>query len=409
MKYEVFWKNPGYKPRPALKKNIECDHLIVGGGIMGVSLAYFLNKMGAKNIVLIEKNTVGSGATGKSAGFLALKGEIDLTDIMAKYGKERGRDFWRANHEGLNLFKELVKKEKISCDFEVEDTIYGSIVEGRIDDKQEISVLQEYIIEKEIEKDPKLLTGKELKKEIKTPLFLYALKSHHQGASLNPLKFLQKFSQAIGKKGVKIFENTKLRKISKNTAITSKGKIKFKKIILATDLAIRSSAIKALRSTITISQKLTKKQLKSINLTPHKMVWDSDIIYHYMKITGDDRILLGYGDKLVKKDMTPELHKPHLKRIESFYKKLFPNINLKIEYAWSGDFGVTSDRIPIIDTKGNKISTGGAASQVVSAITAKHIAHKLLNKKHYLDDFFKHIKRNKHKFELFGFVKHYQK
>src|SRR5437773_2161715 len=44
MKSEVFWKNPGYKVRPPLEKDIECDYLIVGGGITGVSLAYFLAK-----------------------------------------------------------------------------------------------------------------------------------------------------------------------------------------------------------------------------------------------------------------------------------------------------------------------------------------------------------------------------
>jgi len=48
MKHEVFWKNPGYKVRPELKEDIECDYLIVGGGVTGVSLAYFLSKHKSK-------------------------------------------------------------------------------------------------------------------------------------------------------------------------------------------------------------------------------------------------------------------------------------------------------------------------------------------------------------------------
>jgi len=46
MKHEVFWKNPGYVVRSKLKENIKCDYLIVGGGITGVSTAYFLLKRG---------------------------------------------------------------------------------------------------------------------------------------------------------------------------------------------------------------------------------------------------------------------------------------------------------------------------------------------------------------------------
>mgnify|MGYP001576165951 CR=1 FL=1 len=89
MRYEVFWKNPSYKQRKPLTKDIECNYLIVGGGITGVSLAYFLSKFGAKNIVLVERHAIASGATGKAAGTLVLKGELDISDIIELYGKEK--------------------------------------------------------------------------------------------------------------------------------------------------------------------------------------------------------------------------------------------------------------------------------------------------------------------------------
>src|SRR3990172_4932590 len=101
MKHEVFWKNPGYKVRSSLKKNIECRYLIVGGGVTGVSLAYFLSKNNVKNIVLIEKNEIASGATGRAAGMITLKGELDLKDVIKIHGKRRGLVFWKDSHEGL--------------------------------------------------------------------------------------------------------------------------------------------------------------------------------------------------------------------------------------------------------------------------------------------------------------------
>ncbi|MDI6755135.1 MAG: FAD-binding oxidoreductase [Thermodesulfobacteriota bacterium] len=44
------------------------DIVIIGGGIIGVSVAYYLGKMGAKNIVVFEKNLIGEGSTGLCAG-----------------------------------------------------------------------------------------------------------------------------------------------------------------------------------------------------------------------------------------------------------------------------------------------------------------------------------------------------
>src|SRR3989344_5663522 len=123
MKHEVFWRNPGYKIRSSLDKDIECDYLIVGGGVLGVSLAYFLANNGAKNIVLIEKNTIASGATGRAAGSIVLNGEFDLKDIVEEYGKHRGVVFWDVSTRGLKMIKNVVKKEKIDCDLNMEDTL----------------------------------------------------------------------------------------------------------------------------------------------------------------------------------------------------------------------------------------------------------------------------------------------
>lgn len=48
------------------------DIVIVGGGMMGASLSYFLTREGAegrgKNIILVEAKDVASGASGRNGG-----------------------------------------------------------------------------------------------------------------------------------------------------------------------------------------------------------------------------------------------------------------------------------------------------------------------------------------------------
>src|SRR5699024_2133374 len=44
------------------------DVVIIGGGVMGVSTAYYLAKAGVTDVVVVEKDALGSGSTCKAAG-----------------------------------------------------------------------------------------------------------------------------------------------------------------------------------------------------------------------------------------------------------------------------------------------------------------------------------------------------
>lgn len=48
------------------------DAVVIGGGILGTSVAFWLTRSGLRDVVLIEKNGVATGATGKSAGFVRM-------------------------------------------------------------------------------------------------------------------------------------------------------------------------------------------------------------------------------------------------------------------------------------------------------------------------------------------------
>jgi glycine/D-amino acid oxidase-like deaminating enzyme len=386
MKYEVFWKNPGYQPRKPLARNIDCDYLIVGGGITGVSLAYFLSRAKSKKIVLIEKETVASGATGQAAGILTLKGELDLQNIIADFGKKKGLAFWQGNHKGLRLIREIIRKEKIECDYDPENTIYACTKRY----ERHPRVLNEYIVEKDIEKTTRLLVGKELMHQIKTPLFRYAILSKGHALSVDPLKLTQNLSRVLDKRGVRVYERTPLLRVTGHTAATPQGNIAFKKLILAIDADARNSKMKRVESTIVVTNPLSNEELRNIGLTVKKVVWDSQEIYHYLKITRDKRILLGYGDHPVSRHHKPRgPHAAHLARIKVFLSRLFPNLHNRIEYAWSATFGETAKKVPVIERKGDRLVVAGAASQVVCVMTAKHIADKLLGKHSALESFFK--------------------
>ncbi len=383
MKNEVFWKNPGYQNAPVLKEKIECDFLIVGGGITGVSVAYFLNKHGAKNIVLVDKYQIANGATGRAAGILTPNTELDLKDLIEKFGRKKGLTYWYGLLGALHTIKSIVKKEKIDCDFENDPTLYAEYHYKTFN-----SVIDEYKLNKEMHFRVKLLLQKELEKEIHSLLFKDALLAHH-GASINPLKYSQNLALKLKEAGVKIYENTSILKVKNNKAITEEGEIKFKKIIYATDSNKKIKEARPIKSTIAVSYPLTKKQLLEIGLMHRDMLWDSKKSYDYFKLTKDNRLLVGFGDRRVNTINQKDFYAPHLTHIKKFLERMFPKNKIKIEYAWSGEFCVTKDLIPLIKFRKNEVFILATGGQTISTMAAKYAVNRIFNRKSSLDLFYK--------------------
>jgi hypothetical protein len=62
-----------------LNADIECDVVVIGGGLLGVSAALHLSEQGV-DTVLVEKNRVGSAASGR---MVATDGWANVTDVKA--------------------------------------------------------------------------------------------------------------------------------------------------------------------------------------------------------------------------------------------------------------------------------------------------------------------------------------
>jgi sarcosine oxidase, subunit beta len=73
------------------------DAVIIGGGILGASTAYYLGKLGFGKIALLEKMTLASGTTGKSG---AIVRSFYSNDVCLKLAK-RGVEVFESFHEEL--------------------------------------------------------------------------------------------------------------------------------------------------------------------------------------------------------------------------------------------------------------------------------------------------------------------
>jgi len=76
------------------------DVLVVGAGIVGCSVAYHLAKLGCRDVIVLERDTVGSGSTGVCAGGIRqqfsseinIRLSIESLNFLKHLEEETGRD-----------------------------------------------------------------------------------------------------------------------------------------------------------------------------------------------------------------------------------------------------------------------------------------------------------------------------
>ncbi len=96
------------------------DVVIIGGGIAGISTAYFLGKAGVKSLV-VERDAVGSHASGFAYGGLGSLGGAGPTLAVAAEGVRLHREFSESLHEETGVNTEYRQRPSLSLAFTDEE------------------------------------------------------------------------------------------------------------------------------------------------------------------------------------------------------------------------------------------------------------------------------------------------
>ena len=112
----------------------EADVVIIGGGVIGCSVAYHLGKLGWKNIVLIERKKLTCGTTWHAAGLIAQLRATQNMTRLAKYSQE--------------LYWDLEKETGVFTGFKRNGSMTVALTEERLEElKRQADMARAYDVE----------------------------------------------------------------------------------------------------------------------------------------------------------------------------------------------------------------------------------------------------------------------
>ena len=198
---------------PSLKKDLETEVLVVGGGMAGVLCARKLQDAG-KQVVLAEAERIGCGITARTTAVLTAQHDYLYQDMISRFGEETARAYLHGNLEAVKEFREMAKK--IPCDFETVPSVQFTAEEPSR-------------LKKEAQTVKQLGFPASFTEQLPLDVPARGAVVYPDMAQFHPLKFLVGAAE-----GLQIYEQSRVLDLDGTTAILEKGKIKAEKVIVAT-------------------------------------------------------------------------------------------------------------------------------------------------------------------------------
>jgi len=333
---------------PKLEQSVKTDVVIIGGGISGALAAYYISNAGLECKV-VDARTIGLGSTCASTSLLQYELDKPLSVLSDQIGFQSAARAYVMCSEAIDTLKSISEKIKFTL-FEKQKSLYFAAFK-----KDRKLIETEFTYRKKAGFQVQFLDEKEVRQRFgfSAPAAILSL----QGATTDAYMLTHALLQSIIKKGNEVFDRTLISKIEyKRNGVklfTEKGhSITAKKIVNASGYEI----------TEFVDKKIVKLNstyaLASEHIQSHVPVWKDKTIlwntadpYLYMRLTKDNRVIIGGRDEeFYNTSKRDKLIKKKSVLLKKDFSKLFPEIELKPEFSWTGTFGSTKDALPYIGT-----------------------------------------------------------
>jgi glycine/D-amino acid oxidase-like deaminating enzyme len=299
----VYWfdGDPRWEPPERvtpLTADVEADVCVVGGGFTGLWSAIHIKRLSpATEVVLLEREFCGAGAAGRNGGWV--NGfELDLPDLVERFGEEAAVWLVQASHEGLDDIAATVREGRVECDYALNGGLSVATCEAHLGHWGDLIPATRRV---GLEDSFRMLPADEAQAVSGCPRATGALEMRHVG-SVQPALLARGLRRLAIEAGVKVFEMSPVTRFARTRPAvveTTGGTVVADRVVLA--MASWLAGVAELRRTLFIipssivATEPCPERMDAIGWVKGRPFADARTTIHYGQRTFDDRMVFGRG------------------------------------------------------------------------------------------------------------------
>jgi glycine/D-amino acid oxidase-like deaminating enzyme len=366
------------------------DVVIVGAGITGLSAARTLLAAG-KDVVLVDKEHAGFGASTRNAGLLSKAHRDRFSTLIGRFGMKLALALMREAKTSYEFTLGVIEEDQIQCDLDRGGRVYWAYTTKQLKELQrEHDLLRKH--ESSLGITPEIVERKDVGSELASDFYCGGMRVA-QSSSLNPAKYVQGLIDRIRRQGAIVANRTHVQRIASRgngfLLHTSRGSIRADKVIIATNGYCGREVPYLQRRVIPcfaqmISVKPRNQELLGQLSRSRRAHLDIRPVFRYLRVSPDGtHVLLGSRTGMLR----PGARNPKLaaRLLMDYLVEVLPDLeHCQPSHYWSGLLGLTLDQIPHIGiTNGLHYAVGmNAHGLVQGTYLGDQIARCIIEDKH---------------------------
>ncbi len=324
---------------------------IIGGGFAGLNTALGLAERGLRDVVLLEREQIGFGASGRNGGFVFAGYSLGEQSLLDQLGETRARALFKLTTDAVGRIRQRIVDYEIACNLVDEGVIWANWFRdpGVLRERQAL-LAEHYGVHWQC------LSEAELRAQIRSERYhggLYERDALH----LHPLNYALGLATAAAGQGVRIHENSGALSLVRDGACwrvrTAQGEVLADQVVLACGGYLArlrkpiDRAILPIATYVMVTEPLDGRLDEC--LRTRAAIYDSRFAFDYYRTLPDRRLL--WGGRISVLERSPAAVQKLLARD---LLRVFPQLSgVKVDYAWSGLMSYARHQMPQIGGEGN--------------------------------------------------------
>ncbi len=374
--------------RPALSGSEECDSVVVGGGLAGLTTALELQR-GGESVIVLEAERVGFGASGRNGGIVSPAFACSDERIEARVGRDRARDLHRLSIEGVERVRANIAEFGITA----AGPVPGILHLRRYDRKDDLIAHAETFA-RDYGYQLDYLDRAAIRERLVTDRYHHGI-GDPNAFHIHPLNYVRGLTAGLERLGGRIFEASPavghtLDPVRK-TVRSAQGAVSARNVIFATGGYTGGLMPRLKRAILPIATYMMVSDdapdlIASAIRTP-EAVFDDRRAADYYRVTDDGRRLL-WGGRITTRAANPAGVARELRQqMVGAYPQL---AGLRTELAWSGLMGYSRHFMPQIGQSAPGVwhaTAFGGHGLNTTAIAGKVLAEAILGQSRRIEMF----------------------